>query len=163
MDNEFREKLTTESCRLDEILHSLSADSHPYSKFTHGNAKTLGKTETFDDPTKLGTTIDNKSTTREGIQKRLLDFFNTHYKNKPLTVALCSSLPLDTLESLATDCFSNLAPRLPVDVTTTLVPSPPYSSVGEGAVQKVIYVTPVKDSHHLKLIWILPSQVGRNC
>lgn len=90
VDAEFRLKLQDDSRRFYQVQKETVNPAHPFSKFSVGNAETLG--------------VDNT----HAFQQELREFINEHYVAQRMTLVVFSPAPLDALESLVTQIFNHL-------------------------------------------------------
>ena len=140
VDSEFKGRIPDDDWRTDEILHMFASEEHPYSRFTHGNKKSLVTI-----PKEKG--ID--------VMKRLRIFFDTQYCTKQMTLSLCSPIPLDDLESMAMKYFCEISPRNIVKLHHNIELNNPYKL---NQFHKLFYVTPVEEIHLVKMTWVIPPQ-----
>lgn len=90
VDAEFRLKLQDDSRRFYQVQKETVNPEHPFSKFSVGNADTLGADDT------------------ESFQHKLRQFITEHYVAKRMTLVVFSPAPLDALQALITPIFDNI-------------------------------------------------------
>ncbi|XP_065640092.1 nardilysin isoform X1 [Hydra vulgaris] len=139
VDNEFKEDFPCDNSRTIQLFSHLSCKDHPYSKFSWGNKKTL---------------LDTPKEMNINVIDYLKVFFNDYYCKSEMTLAICSTDSLDSLENMARKHFSTIKARPSVRLKMK-----PYNSPFDmSKFNKLIYVSPVKEVHKLLLTWNIPSQ-----
>lgn len=157
VDSEDSKNRIIDSRRLLQVLkHQVDPDSQ-YAKFSTGNLKTL----VYGDVEKYG----------ENLASTIRSFHDEHYHPERMAVALVGPQPVEELQRLAEEHFSNIvvveeptkATRDLSSAATTLLEDvqldrvvtrcSPLFAHGRG---KLIKMRPVKDLRDLTLIWELP-------
>ncbi|CAG9861964.1 unnamed protein product [Phyllotreta striolata] len=137
IDSEFQMALPSDSSRKEQLLFSLAKSNSPVNSFGWGNLQTL-----------RDNIPDNKL--YDGVHK----FRKRHYSAHRMTLAIQARMPLDTLEELVIDCFSNVPNnRLKKDDFSAYA----NDVFDTPAFNKIYYIKPVKELIKLELTWCLPS------
>lgn len=137
VDSEFKGLLTDDNVRGEAVLRKLASVRHPYSRFTYGNKKSI-------------VTIPKEKGIN--VMERLRAFFQNQYCNRQMTLSLCSSVPLDELESLAKKYFSEIPTRDHVKILDFEKIVNPFDL---EQFHKLIYVYPVEEVHLLDMSWVM--------
>lgn len=135
IEAEYRLKQKDELRRLYEVHKATANSSHPFAKFSVGNAETLA-----DQPDRA-------------IRDRLKDFYIQHYCPRNSTLVLTGPQSLIDLEKLAHAYFDEFA-MLPSPQRPSLPDVPMYNESDHG---QVIYVRPIKQANRLIVTFPLPG------
>ena len=121
---------------MSQLKQSMSRPEHPYSKFGTGNLETLK-------------TIPNS----EGINIRdeLIKFHEKYFSANIMTLCVLSVEPLDVLQELIEQIFTNVKNKNNERITFD---SKPYS---EESLGDITYVVPIQDIHRLEFFFQLPD------
>lgn len=93
VDSENKKNLQSDVWRLSQLAKSLSNSKHPYHHFSTGNLKTLR-----DDPQARGVKI----------REEFIKFYEKHYSANRMKLVVLGKEPLDELESLVVELFSEV-------------------------------------------------------
>lgn len=93
VDSENKKNLQSDVWRLSQLAKSLSNPKHPYHHFSTGNLKTLR-----DDPQARGVKI----------REEFIKFYEKHYSANRMKLVVLGKEPLDELETLVVDLFSEI-------------------------------------------------------
>lgn len=93
VDSENKKNLQSDVWRLSQLAKSLSNSKHPYHHFSTGNLKTLR-----DDPQARGVKI----------REEFIKFYEKHYSANRMKLVVLGKEPLDELEALVVDLFSEV-------------------------------------------------------
>lgn len=140
VDSENSKNLQSDSWRSYQLMKSFAKSSHPFSKFSTGNLKTLR-----DEP--KAHAIDTRTL--------LLEFYDKYYSANLMRVCVYGKESLDELESWVTTRFSEVPNKnLPV----MSFGDEPYAPED---LSKLTRVVPIKDKKSLELGFLLPPLEAR--
>lgn len=131
VDQENSKNIENDFWREHMVFKATSSLAHPNTKFSTGNAQTLG-----------------------GIpQEAVKAWYKSHYSADKLHLVMLSCLPLEQMIELVTSKFSAVAK---VDSTPPPISyGPMLSSEQQG---HFIYIKPIKDLRILSIVWELPKE-----
>lgn len=133
IDEEYSKNIESDDIRLDQTLSSLGNPLHPNSRFSMGNIKSLEKVS----------------------RETLIDWYQKHYSANLMRLVVISQLPLDELKELVTQEFSGIPNHnLQFPPINLLLTSPQTKD-------KLVYVTPVKNTQKLYISWQLPESIAK--
>lgn len=133
IDAEFKLKQKDDLRRLYQVHKETCNPAHPFSKFSVGNAETLGNVEL------------------ETLRQRLIDFHRTYYVAKNCKLCVISDLPIKQLKHIITESFSELS-----SADAKPIPELPPLYLEENlGVQ--IDIEPIKAARRLIVTFALPD------
>jgi insulysin len=133
IDQEFAKNLNNDEVRQFYLYKEMASPKHPFYRFSSGNSKTL-------------------STVSQEVLKQ---WYQDHYTANLMHLVVYSSLPLETLKALVIQDFKDI-----INTKRTHAPlSPPL--LAEESKGKIVYMTPLKNMHTVRLIWELPPAFAR--
>lgn len=130
VDQEHAKNIENDGWRQYMILKETGNPKHPNCGFSTGNAQTLS-----------------------GIpQEALKKWYHTYYSANQMYLVMMSSLPLEKMQALAIEDFS--------EVASISIPKTPITQELLSAKQKghLIYIQPVRDLKQLSLLWEVPKR-----
>jgi insulysin len=130
---EYQMNIDNDDMRQFFVYRALVNPEHPEHKFNIGNLTTLAKADT----------------------QMLREWFNAHYSANLMQLAVYSKLPLEELQKLVLENFSQIPNTNKPKIEITL---PIENAASQG---KFVYITPVKDLRQLTLIWDLPGKYAK--
>ncbi len=133
VDSEYKLKIQDDVRRIYQVQKETINQAHPFSQFSVGNLITLA---------------DRKN---KPVRDDLIRFYQQHYSANLMTLALSAPFSLDTLEEIATSCFSGIK-NLSLKANTLKVPF-----ITEKQCKKYIYIEPLKDIKKLTLSFSIPQ------
>lgn len=131
VDQENSKNIENDFWREYMVLKETATPGHPQTKFSTGNAQTLG-----------------------GIpQEALKKWYKEHYSAEKLHLVMLSSEPLDTMIELANSRFSIVPKAEAAEEVSS------YGSIlSEQQLGHFIYIKPIKDLKTISLVWELPPE-----
>ncbi|XP_074609078.1 nardilysin-like isoform X1 [Acropora palmata] len=139
VDSEYRMNYQSDSVRKMQLLSLLVQEGHPFGKFLWGNEETLKNT-----PEEKG--VDVKTSLR--------DFQQRMYSAQFMTLAVISEEPLDDLEKMVCESFS----QIPNNKMTKPSFHEFINPFDHAKFHKLCKMVPVKDVNQLEVTWVLPPQ-----
>ncbi|XP_044172178.1 nardilysin-like isoform X3 [Acropora millepora] len=139
VDSEYRMNYQSDSVRKMQLLSLLVQEGHPFGKFLWGNEETLKNT-----PEEKG--VDVKTSLR--------DFQQRMYSAQFMTLAVISEEPLDDLEKMVCESFS----QIPNNKMTKPSFHEFINPFDHAKFHKLCKMVPVKDVNQLEVTWVLPRQ-----
>jgi insulysin len=136
VDSEHSKNINSDNWRFDRIIKKVSRQEHPYSKFSTGTLETLK---------------------HKNIRDIMMKFYREHYSSNIMKLSVISNKPLNELEIIVRDIFSQVKNT---DYKSSSYPGKPHNfkEVTKDAVcYKLIKKVPVMDQDSLKIIWQLPD------
>lgn len=130
VDQEFAKNFESEGWRQHMVFLELGNSSHPNSRFSTGNAETLGKIP------------------RETLQ----NWFRSHYVAEKMRLVLYASSPLEELKKRACELFS----EIPTQESASIEWIPLSSERQKGHLTAVV---PLKEVQMLSLSWEVPREL----
>uniref|UniRef100_A0A2R5LLC9 Putative secreted/periplasmic zn-dependent peptidase n=1 Tax=Ornithodoros turicata TaxID=34597 RepID=A0A2R5LLC9_9ACAR len=143
IDSEFQLNLPSDSCRLQQLLGSLSCKGHPMCKFMWGNTRTLKEM-----PQNEG--ID--------VHAELRKFFDDHYSTEVMTLTVQSRYSLDEMEAMVKERFS-LVPQRGAKQKEQFINLSSVVPFPAENFNKVYKVQPMKKVNKLSVTWVLPAML----
>ena len=166
VDSENSKNLTADARRRLQILKDLADQTHYYSKFSTGNAKTLPTNE----PEKL-----------EWLRKALLAFHRKHYHPEKMTVVIAGPQKMDEMEEWIVSRYSQITKRdfpangetltsveqLIEDAANDAPPysfledappyNPPFKSSLQGSWPVLLTTKPLRSMRRIVMMFPIPS------
>lgn len=132
VDSENQKNLLSDAWRMNQLQKHLSAEDHPYHKFSTGNWDTLE--------------LRPKS---KGVDTRqeLLKFYEQNYSSNLMCLVVYGKESLDKIESQVNDKFQDISNR---NRSSLHFPGQPCMS---EHLQILVKTVPIKQGHKLKLTW----------
>lgn len=132
VDSENQKNLLSDAWRMNQLQKHLSAEDHPYHKFSTGNWDTLE--------------VRPKS---KGVDTRqeLLKFYEQNYSSNLMCLVVYGKESLDKIESQVNDKFQDISNR---NRSSLHFPGQPCMS---EHLQILVKTVPIKQGHKLKLTW----------
>ncbi|KAF2356590.1 Peptidase M16 middle/third domain [Trinorchestia longiramus] len=139
VDSEFTMALPSDGNREQQLISSLAPAGHPAANFTWGNAASLS------------------SRPDDEVHDTLHEYRKKYYSAQFMTLVVQSRHSLDEMERKIGEIFSKIPNNgMPfVNRNQYQFPFPP------SAVNKIIYMEPMKAKHVVAATWFLPSMKGR--
>ncbi|XP_064472121.1 nardilysin-like [Ornithodoros turicata] len=145
LQNEYLLELSSDSCRMQQLLGNLSCEGHPMRKFVCGNLDTLKK-----GPAKAN--ID--------VNAAMRTFFEEHYCPEKMTLAVRSRHPLEELEEIVTKSFSAIPARCAKQVELNCKNLSMDAQFPRERFSYILYkMQPVRKACKLSVTWALPSMI----
>ena len=137
IESEFQQAKQSDSPRAAQLLWHLSDEGHVYHRFGWGDQRSL-----VERPAEAG--ID--------VREALVRFHRERYSANLMTAVVLGQEPLDALQQMATDTLGGVANRK--------LPRPTFGDagqpIGDGALPRLLHVTPIKQRRSIDLQWYLP-------
>jgi len=137
IESEFQQAKQGDSARAAQLLWHLTDESHVYHRFGWGDQRSL-----VERPAEAGT----------DVREALVRFHRQHYSANLMTAVLLGQEPLDELQLMAAETLGGVANRK--------LPRPTFGDagqpIGDGALPRLLHVTPIKQRRSLDLQWYLP-------
>lgn len=132
VDSENQKNLLSDAWRMNQLQKHLSAEDHPYHKFSTGNWDTLE--------------VRPKS---KGVDTRqeLLKFYEQNYSSNLMCLVVYGKESLDKIESQVHDKFQDISN---IDRSSLHFPGQPCMS---EHLQILVKTVPIKQGHKLKFTW----------
>lgn len=134
--SEYIAKINDDARRNNQAFKTLFNKAHPSNHFSVGNLDTL------------------KDLPQNPLREQLLKSYQDHYYAQNMTLSLVANLPLDQLETLAKQYFSDIKANTS-KVNTVTTPLPPLTLEDSANLQ---FIKPIKDGHSLSLNFLIPPQ-----
>jgi insulysin len=135
VNSEFSRTVINDQWREGMVRKSLARKEHPDSRFTCGNASTLG------------------DVTSEEVR----NWFQSHYSAQLMHVVVVSSLPIDELKQLTAEKFGQIPNR---GVGPFPVTGEQHDAKTLG---KMVLISPHLDQRQLSMVWEVPFQYDEAC
>lgn len=164
IESEFQLSKSSEACRVQEVACRTTRKGHPLSLFGWGNLRSLRE-----DPQKNGV----------NPLRMLRELYDRHYVAPNLKLAICAPLPLAEIEKLVVEHCSCIraGPKdfEPLNLSKHgfpfQAPTPEMKAANAEvsmetlqeeriSLQCVHYIVPIRDMHHLRMTWQIPSQLS---
>lgn len=141
VDSEFKMKMSKEGRRILAIMRTMFQDSHPASRFSSGNLRTL-RDEISDDD----------------LHKALVKFYEHKYVANKMFLCVQSKRPLNELQAMVVEKFSAIRSE---NDEKSAIRSEFYLEkfVKPEFYEKIFYVKPRVVKKSLFLTWVLPPQI----
>lgn len=145
VDCEFKDAISSDDCRVMQILASLAKDKHPLSVFTFGNSYSL-----VDVPQKKGI----------NLQKEVKKFWSQYYHAQNMCLSVLAENDLDTIEEMVRKYFSTIRSAGSIITKMDLFNSSldfPYIL----EFHKLYIIEPLQSGDYIHISWSLPPRF--NC
>lgn len=144
--SEYQSKLQDDSRRHFAVLKQVINPDHPQSKFAVGSLDTLA--DRPNDP----------------VREDLIRFYRQHYAAEKMSLVLLAPLPLEQLQTLARELFSDIPPRITAPAGAQQNQQPPAAQAHEsqpplfepGTLPLQVNIRSIEDSPELSLSFPVP-------
>lgn len=131
IDQEYAKNVQNDDIRTMYVIKETSNKNHPYHEFGMGNSSTLSKVS----------------------QETLINWYKKHYSANLMRLIVYSKLPLDKLEALVVEDFSEIINSNKQPMQTSKEPI-----VSSDSENKMFYIEPVKNIRTLNLVFNMPEK-----